>query len=161
MEFSAAIWIALGALLLAGIAIVQSVGTAARQRRIEEEQRQLVERIGRYEHAVRREAEERSQRADLRVSLHRDPDRIVLANAGEGRAMDVNITVEDRNRTGSHINPRDLRRNLPIPSFAPGAECTLGAFVLWDYQPTFDVVVTWTDLDGTAREFETVLYGAA
>ena len=161
MEFSAATWIALGALLLAGIATVYAVRITARYARLQGEQRELSARLARYEHAAHQEAEERGQRADLRVSLHRSPDRIVLVNAGVGRAADVNLTAEDRNRTGSHINPRDLRRNLPIRSLASGAECAFEAFVLWDYQPTFDVRVTWTDPDGSPREFETVLYGAA
>ena len=161
MEFSGATWTILGALLLAGIATYKWLRASAHQVKLQEELRQLAERIDRYEHAARQEAESRSQRADLRVSLHRDPDQIVLVNAGKGRAADVNLTVEDRNRTGSHINPRDLRRNLPIQSFGPGAECVFDAFVLWDYQPTFEVLITWTDLDGTSREFETVLYGAS
>ncbi len=151
MAFSADTFIALGALLISAISAFHSVRTSNRQTKLQEQ-------LAAYQLRAHKAAEERSKRADVRISLEWGPDRFVLANVGEARALDVRLEVEAQDYTGA-ISEAELRRKVPISVLDPRREVAFGALVIWEHSPAFDVRVMWNDIDGTPRRLETVLYG--
>jgi hypothetical protein len=149
--------IALGAFLVAALAGLHSVRTAQKQGKMQEEQLDIQRKLAAYDLRDHEAAEERSKRAEIRVILERDPDRFILTNVGQARALDVRLHVEAFEYKGA-ILEAELRRKLPISVLDPGTEVTFGALVAWQHSPAFNVRVTWSDSDGSPREFETVLH---
>lgn len=151
MKFTVETLIALVALLFSVVFGIHSMYTARRQTR-------LQERLAEHELRTHQEALDHSQRADLQVRLERDPDRIVLMNCGGAAARDVHLDVKSANTAPNPIGPHDVRR-LPLARLGPDDECPFSAFVLWDYNPAFEIVIQWRDPDGTERRTERTLYG--
>jgi hypothetical protein len=151
MEFTADTWIALAALIVSVGAILFSWVTSRRLNRLQVE-------VAEAELRRHREDEEWSRRASVRVRLQRDPDQFVIWNDGGADASNVDLQVhclEAPNR--DPVEQARRHRKLPIPRLRSGDKQGVGAFVLWDYTMTFQVVVKWTDPDGAERADEEIL----
>lgn len=151
MDLATDALVAFGALLISALVAYHLVRAAKRHTRLQEQ----LATSGLKVHGGE---EERSKDADIHVTLERHPDSIVLLNVGESRALDVRLKAESHNNTG-RISEPELRRRTPIPVLEPRQACAISAEVLWEHSPAFDIVVTWTDVDGTPQRLETVVYG--
>jgi PAS domain-containing protein len=143
-------WIALAALLVSFAFGLHSILTSQRLTR-------LQELVAEADLRVRREEEEWSRRARLRVRLEKAPDQIVLWNDGGSDAMNIRLQVRSRGSVKDPIE-RDARRKLPLPRLRPDDPAIFSAFVLWEHGPVFDVEIRWQDPDGSEQCEEVTLY---
>ena len=98
-------------------------------------------------------ARERANEADVRVELQRNPDRIVLHNAGAAPALNVTLAFDS-------LDPiiASEHAKLPVARMAHGAVVPLDAAFSHDSAPPFDVTVRWTTGGGEPRERKERVY---
>jgi len=150
-EMNAETVISLLAVVLSATAWIHSIRTS---RRLNE----LAERNAEYELRAHQEAEERSQRADPKVRLERNPGQIVLWNDGEAIAEDVGLVITREDGTSPIV--RHDRRKLPLARLHPGRNngCRFSALVAWEIEKEFNCVITWRDSRGGEQRKELPLY---
>jgi hypothetical protein len=148
-------------LLVALLGVVVSVVSLVRTRRLDERQQQLSKKQEELTdlqlQLLRREVEEQTRDAtppaDVRVSLEgsgRDA-KFVVTNWGYGPARTVDFKIKKQEGRSSPLARGDYEEKLPIPELLPGDRVTFIAVLGFDTGTTFDVVLTWTDADGTEQ----------
>lgn len=97
-----------------------------------------------------------SATADVRVQLRgtsRDT-KFLIQNWGQGPARNVNVTALSKVGGMSPFLHGDYDQKLPIPELLPGDVVSLLAAITLGMGPTFNVVTTWQDPDGSERKRE-------
>lgn len=166
-----ATWIALGSLLVSGIAVIRSsradqrsIDIADDQNKIALEQRDLHERLVEIEEARRDEEQRRQDRAEVSVDLlpSGKSSELVLRNHGPARAEDVHVEIkmsgegEEAYRSPSEEDFREDPPRLPVALDPDGREVWRLAFHM-GFAPPLDARVSWNDVRGERIQRETTL----
>jgi hypothetical protein len=99
--------------------------------------------------------EEMGARASVRVTLERQPDRIVLVNEGPGVARSVKLTLDEPKNP---IIDTDAAEKLPAV-LEPGQRCPLLIAMSMEHAPPYHGVLEWLDPDGQRQSKEVHIYG--
>ncbi len=134
------------------IALVISVVTLIRSRRLDEDQRDLrriteelskkqLERLKAEDDAAHR------TRVVAKFSQSSDGWKFYLRNTGSSPAIDVGFEMVDCAR--SPLIPGQVKEVFPFRMLQPGAEISLLAAVTLGSPPVFHTRVSWTNSDGS------------
>jgi hypothetical protein len=154
--------IALGSLVVAGVALRMQMSTSAVASDLAERSNALQERIARIEEDRRSEEISRAGQAEVRVSLVRKPDKrgksreyLVLDNIGEASAIDVSLDAIVVRGDGHQPFQYDASL-FPIPELKRGSAVETAAILTLGTGMTFDVTVSWSDARGRQTEYQLV-----
>ncbi|HEV8508878.1 MAG TPA: hypothetical protein VGQ48_00340 [Gemmatimonadales bacterium] len=121
---------------------------------------QMQTRLAALELEAKTRAQVAQSKADVRASIHRTGQYsydLVIENKNPA-ATATNVNIEFVNPEDETIFPQGERdRHLPVAELPGGDYVRIIAALASGRWPPFDVVLTWTDPDGTEQHKETKL----
>ncbi len=141
-------WVAIA---ISVLALGVSIWTVTVQTRYQRQQTEIQKKVADIEFRRDAEREEESRRARLTAEFTQrgSSDVLRITNHGPAVATDVDILFEDEPRPHG---PLILQPNeMPIKRIQAGQSITVLAGLSLQCYPPFDVVLKWTEPDGTSK----------
>jgi hypothetical protein len=135
--------------LLAVVAIVVSVVSLIRTRKIQEKQLEF-QKIAADLSAKQLEIIRREESARINVRLEKTGTsyKFVIANEGKAVARDIHFSIDGLSGDNP-LSPAEYAEKIPIPALHPGSSTTLIAVIHMRSARRYTVRVRWSNPDGS------------